>query len=202
VDGAVHVTGDVTVLIAPTPRQGHETTFAQIVSESCRSPTDKIEIVFGDTDSVQFGLGITFENPSLSGGTALVKATDKIIAKGPRSRRISGAGEAISCSRTAPSTVAGHRSLKVVRRQSSRGPVSAWWTLPVDVLEPGMEEKAFYGSVNFTYPRRRPYREVEIDRNAESVDLVSYVRGRRHRQVYQSDDRGRVKLHRRHRAGA
>ena len=79
----VHVTGDVTVLIGTHNHgQGHETTFAQIVSEKLAIPADKIEIVFGDTDRVQFGLG-TYGSRSLAvGGTALAKATDKIIAKG------------------------------------------------------------------------------------------------------------------------
>ena len=81
----VHATGDVTVLIGTHNHgQGHETTFAQIVSEKLSIPADKIEIVFGDTDKVQFGLG-TYGSRSLAvGGTALAKATDKIIAKGKK----------------------------------------------------------------------------------------------------------------------
>ena len=77
------LTGDVTVLIGTHNHgQGHETTFAQIVSEKLCIPADKIEIVFGDTDRVQFGLG-TYGSRSLAvGGTALAKATDKVIAKG------------------------------------------------------------------------------------------------------------------------
>ena len=55
---------------------------------SCRSklgiPADNVEIVFGDTDKVQFGLG-TYGSRSLAvGGSALVKATDKIIVKGKK----------------------------------------------------------------------------------------------------------------------
>ena len=81
----VHPTGDVTVLIGTHNHgQGHETTFAQIVSEKLGIPTDNVEIVFGDTDKVQFGLG-TYGSRSLAvGGTALAKATDKVIAKGKK----------------------------------------------------------------------------------------------------------------------
>ena len=47
-------------------------------------PTDRIEIVFGDTDKVQFGLG-TYGSRSLAvGGPALAKATDKVIVKGKK----------------------------------------------------------------------------------------------------------------------
>ena len=76
----VHATGHVTVLIGTHNHgQGHETTFAQIVSEKLNVPADDIEVVFGDTDKVQFGLG-TYGSRSLAvGGTALVKAADKII---------------------------------------------------------------------------------------------------------------------------
>ena len=78
-------TGDITVLIGTHNHgQGHETTFAQIVSEKLGMPTDRIEIVFGDTDKVQFGLG-TYGSRSLAvGGPALAKATDKVIAKGKK----------------------------------------------------------------------------------------------------------------------
>ena len=56
-------------------------------------PTDKIEIVFGDTDKVQFGLG-TYGSRSLAvGGTALAKATNKIIAKGERIEKQTALGE-------------------------------------------------------------------------------------------------------------
>jgi len=46
---------------------------------------------------------------------------------------------------------------------------------PVDVLEPGMDEKAFYDPVNFTFPGGAHIAEVEIDPECGSVDLVSYV---------------------------
>src|SRR5208283_945463 len=37
--------------------QGHETTFAQLVSSHLGIPIDNISIVQGDTDKVQFGMG-------------------------------------------------------------------------------------------------------------------------------------------------
>src|SRR4029077_10042774 len=81
----VHPTGDVTVNMGTHNHgQGHETTFAQIVSEKLGIPADNVEIVFGDTDKVQFGLG-TYGSRSLAvGGSALVKATDKVILKGKK----------------------------------------------------------------------------------------------------------------------
>jgi len=51
--------------------QGHETSFAQILSARLGVPLDKIEIVEGDTDSVPHGTG-TFGSRSIAiGGSAL-----------------------------------------------------------------------------------------------------------------------------------
>ena len=61
--------------------QGHETTFAQLVAERLGVPISQVQIVHGDTDKVQFGMG-TYGSRSLAvGGTAIVKAMEKIEAK-------------------------------------------------------------------------------------------------------------------------
>jgi len=79
----VNPTGSATVFTGTHSHgQGHETTFAQVVSSKLGIPYDDIEVVHGDTGRIDFGLG-TYGSRSLSvGGSALVKASDKIIAKG------------------------------------------------------------------------------------------------------------------------
>ena len=70
----VHPTGQVTVLIGTHNHgQGHETTFAQIVSEKLGVPFENIDIVFGDTDKVQFGMGTYGSRSLVVGGAALVE---------------------------------------------------------------------------------------------------------------------------------
>ena len=171
----VHVTGDVTVLIGTHNHgQGHETTFAQIVSEKLSVPVDKVEVVFGDTDKVQFGLG-TYGSRSLAvGGTALVKAADKIITKGRKiAAHMLEVGEADIVFEKGAFSVQG-----TDRSKSFGDVVGAAYGLvnfPVDVLEPGMEEQAFYDPVNFTFPGGAHIAEVEIDPDSGAVDLVSYV---------------------------
>ncbi len=64
--------------------QGHETTFAQIVSEKLGVSFENVDIVFGDTDRVQFGMGTYGSRSLVVGGAALSKATDKVIAKGKK----------------------------------------------------------------------------------------------------------------------
>jgi carbon-monoxide dehydrogenase large subunit len=103
----VHPTGSVTVFTGSHSHgQGHETTFAQVVAARLGVPVDNVDVVHGDTGRVPFGMG-TYGSRSLSvGGTAIVKALDKIIAKARRSQR--------TCSRppspTSSSTTASSRS--------------------------------------------------------------------------------------------
>ena len=80
----VHPTGTVTVFTGSHSHgQGHETTFAQVVAGRLGIPLENVEIVHGDTGRVPFGMG-TYGSRSLSvGGTAIVKAVDKVIAKRP-----------------------------------------------------------------------------------------------------------------------
>jgi carbon-monoxide dehydrogenase large subunit len=78
-DGAelrVHPTGKAVLrLSVQTQGQGHETTFAQIVSEELGISPDDIDVVHGDTDQTPFGLG-TYGSRStpVSGAAAVVVA--------------------------------------------------------------------------------------------------------------------------------
>src|SRR5487761_54608 len=81
----VHPTGKVTVFTGSHSHgQGHETTFAQVVADRLGLAIEDITIEHGDTAKVLFGMG-TYGSRSLAvGGTAIVKAVDKIIAKGKK----------------------------------------------------------------------------------------------------------------------
>jgi aerobic carbon-monoxide dehydrogenase large subunit len=61
--------------------QGHETTFAQMVSEWLGVPFGDIRFVQGDTDKVPFGRGTYAARSSMIGGSALRMAADKIIER-------------------------------------------------------------------------------------------------------------------------
>ena len=79
----VNPTGTVEVLTGSHSHgQGHETTFAQLVVGAARhADRARSQIVHGDTDKVPFGMG-TYGSRSLAvGGSAIVKAMDKIEAK-------------------------------------------------------------------------------------------------------------------------
>lgn len=167
-------TGSVTVFTgAHSHGQGHETTFAQVVSDRLGVPFDAVEVVHGDTGRVEFGLG-TYGSRSLAvGGSALVKASEKIIAKG---RRI--AAHLMEGSVDAVDFEAGRYSLRDSNRSLSIQEVAFAAYVPGNYpedLEPGFSEKAFYDPQNFTYPAGTHIAEVEIDGETGVVSVVNFV---------------------------
>ncbi|MGH9126773.1 MAG: aerobic carbon-monoxide dehydrogenase large subunit [Acidimicrobiales bacterium] len=85
----IHPTGSAVVRISVESQgQGHETVFAQIVSEELGIPTEDIEVVHGDTDQTPFGLG-TYGSRSIPvSGAACALVARKIREK---ARLIAGA---------------------------------------------------------------------------------------------------------------
>ncbi len=78
----VNPTGSVEVLTGCHQHgQGHETTFAQVVSERLGIPIENVSVVHGDTDKVQFGMGTYGSRSGAVGISAIVKALDKVEAK-------------------------------------------------------------------------------------------------------------------------
>jgi carbon-monoxide dehydrogenase large subunit len=61
--------------------QGHETTYAQMVSEWLGVPFADIRFIQGDTDKVPFGRGTYASRSSMLGGSALRRAADAILAR-------------------------------------------------------------------------------------------------------------------------
>ncbi len=159
----VHPTGKVTVFTGSHSHgQGHETTFAQVVADKLGIPLDDISIEHGDTGKVLFGMG-TYGSRSLAvGGTAIVKAVDKIIAKGKKiAAHLMEAADTDIIYEGGEFKVAG-TDKKVPFAQVS---LTAYvpHNFPHDKLEPGLNENAFYDPSNFTYPAGTYICEVEID---------------------------------------
>lgn len=75
--------GRVTVTVGTQSHgQGHETSFAQVISEKLSVNFDRVEIVFGDTDLLPDGGG-THSNRSMRiAGTLMVQGCDSIIRQG------------------------------------------------------------------------------------------------------------------------
>jgi carbon-monoxide dehydrogenase large subunit len=159
----VHPTGKVTIFTGSHSHgQGHETTFAQVVADRLGVPMEDISIEHGDTGKILFGMG-TYGSRSLAvGGTAIVKAVDKIVAKGKKiAAHLLEAAETDIVYEGGEFKVAG-TDKKVPFAQVS---LTAYvpHNFPHDKLEPGLNENAFYDPSNFTYPSGTYICEVEID---------------------------------------
>ena len=159
----VHPTGKVTVFTGSHSHgQGHETTFAQVVAERLGIPIDDIDIVHGDTGRVPFGMG-TYGSRSLAvGGSAIVKAIDKVVAKGKKiAAHLLEAAEADIVFEAGQFKVQGTDKAKAFAEVSLAAYVPHHY--PLETLEPGLNENAFYDPTNFTYPAGSYICEVEVD---------------------------------------
>jgi aerobic carbon-monoxide dehydrogenase large subunit len=78
----VHSDGKVTVLAGSHSHgQGHDITFAQIAADRLKLDIDDIRLVEGDTDRIPFGNGTWGARSVSVGGTAIYRASDRIVAK-------------------------------------------------------------------------------------------------------------------------
>jgi aerobic carbon-monoxide dehydrogenase large subunit len=170
----VNPTGGVTVFTGSHSHgQGHETTFSQIVASRLGIPIESVEIVHGDTGRVPFGMG-TYGSRSLAvGGTAIVKALDKVIAKGRKiAAHLLEAAEADIEFGDGKFTVAGTDRSKTFGEIALTAYVPH--NYPLDKLEPGLDETAFYDPTNFTFPAGTHICEVEIDPDTGVVQVVNF----------------------------
>ncbi|WP_440997895.1 xanthine dehydrogenase family protein molybdopterin-binding subunit [Arhodomonas sp. SL1] len=172
----LHPTGKVTVFTGSHSHgQGHETTFAQVVADRLGIGIEDVEIVHGDTDRVPFGMG-TYGSRSLAvGGTAIMRALDKIIDKSRKiaahmlevdvadvehdehgTFRVAGTDRTLSIPEIAFSAYVPHN-------------------YPLETLEPGLDETAFYDPTNFTYPAGSHICEVEVDPETGRVEIVNFT---------------------------
>ncbi|MAK77053.1 MAG: xanthine dehydrogenase family protein molybdopterin-binding subunit [Pseudomonadota bacterium] len=171
----VHPTGSVTIFTGTHSHgQGHETTFAQLVSERLGVPLENIEISHGDTNRVQFGMG-TYGSRSLAvGGVALDKALDKIEAKAKKiaAHILEASTEDLEFN-DGNFTVAGTDKAMAFGEVALAAYVPH--NYPIDEIEPGLDEQAFYDPANFTYPGGCHICEVEIDPATGVTEVTKFT---------------------------
>jgi len=178
----VHPTGSVTVFTGSHSHgQGHETTFAQLVSSTLGIAIDNIDIVHGDTEKIPFGMG-TYGSRSLAvGGSAMFNAMQKIIAKGKKI-----AAHLLEAAEADIEFVNGEFRVAGTDKKKALAEISLAAYVPHNYpagLEPGLEEQAFYDPLNFTYPAGTYLCEVEIDADTGVLTLESFTA---------ADDFGRI----------
>ena len=175
--------GSVTALLGTHNHgQGHATTYAQILAGQLGIGMQKIKIVEGDTAAVPVGTG-TFGSRSIAvGGSALFRAADKVIEKG---RSI-----AAHLLEAAPADIefaAGSFGVAGTDRRVSFEDVAqaanTAHRLPLEMLEPGLDENAFYDPPNFAFSNGAQVCELEVDPDTGTVEILAY---------HAVDDIGRV----------
>ncbi|MGM0586386.1 MAG: xanthine dehydrogenase family protein molybdopterin-binding subunit [Pseudomonadota bacterium] len=153
--------------------QGHETSFAQVVADMLGLPEDQVEIVHGDTNEGPMGLG-TYGSRSLAvGGSAIVRATEKVIDK---AKKI--AAHMLEASESDIEFKDGTFTVSGTDRSLAFGEValSAYvpHNFPLDRLEPGLEEQSFYDPANFTFPAGAYACEVEVDPDTGKTQVMGF----------------------------
>ncbi|KAJ55597.1 carbon monoxide dehydrogenase [Actibacterium mucosum KCTC 23349] len=171
----VNATGSISVFTGSHSHgQGHETTFAQVVADMIGLPEDQIDIVHGDTSKVPMGMG-TYGSRSLAvGGSAMVRATEKIINK---AKKI--AAHLMEAAEDDIELKDGQFSVAGTDKSVAWGDVTLAayvpHNYPLEDIEPGLEETAFYDPANFTYPSGSYLCEVEVDPDTGTVDVVAFT---------------------------
>jgi carbon-monoxide dehydrogenase large subunit len=159
----VNPTGSVEVLTGSHSHgQGHETTFAQLVSHRLGIPIEQVTVVHGDTDKVQFGMGTYGSRSGAVGMTAIQMAVDKVIVK---AKKVAGfvlevAADTVDFKEGIFSSSATNKTL-TFPEVSLQAYIAHKFSGAQ--LEPGLKEGAFFDPTNFTFPAGVHICELEID---------------------------------------
>ncbi len=166
--------GTVIVLLGTkTHGQGHDTAFKQILHGTLGVDPADVQYIDGDTDAVAFGMGSNGSRSMVTGGSALVRASDKIIAKGRKiAAHLFEAAEADIAFADNKFTVVGTDRTITLKDVAKAAFQPA--RLPKD-MEPGLYENATYQPSHDTYPNSCHVAEVEIDPDTGTVGLVNYL---------------------------
>ena len=154
--------------------QGHETTFAQYVAERLGIDIEQVEIVHGDTDKVQFGMGTYGSRSAAVGLSAISVATDRVIAKAKRiAAHVMEVPEDDVTFENGQ--FAGIHTNKIMSFAELALAAYVGHKFPTGEIEPGLKETAFYDPKNFTFPAGCHICEVEIDKETGVTQIVRFV---------------------------
>jgi carbon-monoxide dehydrogenase large subunit len=170
----VNPDGSVTVFAGSTTMgQGNETAFAQIVADRLGVPPERIQVLWGDTDLLGAGRGNGGSGALTVGGSAVARATEKIVERGRRvAAHLLEAAPADVVVRGGRFAVAGTDrgvTLAAVARAAYQPK-----QLPPG-LELGFSETAAFAPPAVTFPNGTHVCEVEIDEATGAVRVVRYT---------------------------
>jgi aerobic carbon-monoxide dehydrogenase large subunit len=167
-------TGTVTVSVGTHDHgQGHGTTFRQIISDRLGIGPERIRFNYGDTDVIAIGTGTFGSRSTISAGTAMIIAAEKIVAKGRRiAAHMMEAGEHDIVFEKGRFVIAGTDKAVDLVHVARDAFVPA--KLPRDI-EPGLFETGTFSGGERTYPNGCHISEGELDTETGEVALVRYT---------------------------
>lgn len=171
----VLATGKVVVLTGASPHgQGEETTFAQMVGEQLGVPVEDVDVVHGDTGAIQMGWGTYGSRSTAVGGTAIFKATNKVVDKAKRiaAHLLEASPEDIVFDQGRFHVAGSPQKAMTIQDIALQANVA--WNLP-EGMTPGLEENHFYDPTNFTYPFGTHVCVTEVDPETGAVKILRYV---------------------------
>jgi carbon-monoxide dehydrogenase large subunit len=171
----VEPSGKVIVLTGAHPHgQGEETTFTQIVAEELGVAPEDVMVIHGDTEKVQYGIGIFGSRGLAVGGTAVYMAAQRVKEK---ARKIAAfllnVSEAEVESRDGTFVNRNDPSKFVTWQQIAQAAYDPK-NYPPD-MEPGLVATAFYEPSNFTFPSGTHICVCEVDIETGEVKILRYV---------------------------
>jgi carbon-monoxide dehydrogenase large subunit len=171
----VHPTGKISVMTGShTHGQGHETTFAQIVSSELGVPLEDVDIVHGDTGAIPFGMGTYGSRSAAVGGSAVWTAVQKIKEKGKKI-----AAHLLEAAEADIEYAGGKFAVKgSPDRAKTFGEVALMAYLAhnyPDGLEPGLEMTSFFDPANFVFPFGAHACVVEVGAETGRVKILRYI---------------------------
>jgi aerobic carbon-monoxide dehydrogenase large subunit len=154
--------------------QGHETTFAQLVSDRLGVDINNVSVVHGDTDKVQMGMGTYGSRSGAVGMHAISKALDKIEAK---AKKVAAA--VMEASADDVEFKNGTFTVRGTDKKMAFGEValSAYVAHKFNSaeIEPGLKESAFHDPANFVFPAGVHICEVEVDAETGFTEIAAYT---------------------------
>jgi carbon-monoxide dehydrogenase large subunit len=163
-DGAelrIHPTGKAILKISSqTQGQGHETTFAQIVSSELGIQPEDIKVQHGDTDNTPYGLGTyaSRSTPTVGAATALVARRVGEKAKKLAAHLLEVSEEDIEQDVGKFYVKGAPDKVKTIQEVA----FAAYTNFPED-MEAGLEGNYYYNPPNLTYPFGTYIVAVEVD---------------------------------------
>ena len=170
----VHNTGAVTVYTGTSPHgQGLDTAMAQIVADKLGVDPQVVEVIHGDTATGPEGRGTYGSRSMATGGEAVARATDKVVAKAKAivAAELEAAAEDIE---VADGRFSVKGSPDKGMAMADIAGIAYIGAVP-EGMEPGLEETTFYDPENFVFPFGAHACIVDVDADTGKVTVVRYV---------------------------